>query len=210
MSRLRVFISGQKYFGERVLRLCEKHGFEIAGVCCPLTDGYIYPAAVARGIPIIPSGSLRRESMPDAVDLGICAHSFDYVGRGARYAARLGWLGYHPSLLPRHRGRSAIEWALRFNDPITGGSLYWLNDGIDRGDIESQEWIWLDRSKTASEIWRGELLPLGLRLFDEAFARIKAGEIRRKPQDPRFSTFEPSLDSVRDLYKPDLLLLPGA
>ena len=102
--------------------------------------------------------------MPPGIDLGISAHSFDYIGKRTRYKARLGWIGYHPSLLPRHRGRSAIEWAVRMGDPLTGGSVYWLNAGIDRGDIAYQDWCWIDPAlrlkdpkRAARELWRDEL-----------------------------------------------------
>lgn len=210
-TKLKVFISGQKFFGEEVFRLCQKMGFEIMGVSCPLDDKYIGKSARLWNIPIIPAGTLNAENMPQC-DLGITAHSFDYIGKKTRYIPRLGWLGYHPSLLPRHRGRSAIEWAIRMHDAITGGSVFWLNAGIDRGDIAYQDWCfippeyYLDPKKGASNLWRDELLPMGLRLFEKAFEDISQGIIQRKPQDKRFSTFEPDTN-VKDIYKPDLLMI---
>lgn len=114
--------------------------------------------------------------------------------------------------MPRHRGRSAIEWAIRMHDAITGGSVFWLNAGIDRGDIAYQDWCfippeyYLDPKKGASNLWRDELLPMGLRLFEKAFEDISQGIIQRKPQDKRFSTFEPDTN-VKDIYKPDLLMI---
>lgn len=204
---MRVFISGQKYFAMQVLRLCIEKRFEVVGVCCPIDDKYIGELAARFEIPITPSGMLNGDTFPEGVDLGITAHSFDYIGRRTRYKTKFGWIGYHPSLLPRHRGRSSIEWALRMNDPITGGTVFWLNDGIDRGDIERQDWIWLDRKKTASQIWKDELCPLGIELISGALDSISAGEFNRTPQDARYSTFEPSLDNIKDIYKPDLLML---
>lgn len=210
-TKLKVFISGQKFFGEEVFRLCQKMSFEIVGVSCPLDDKYIGKSARLWNIPIIPAGTLNAENMPQC-DLGITAHSFDYIGKKTRYIPRLGWLGYHPSLLPRHRGRSAIEWAIRMQDAITGGSVFWLNAGIDRGDIAYQDWCfippeyYLDPKKGASNLWRDELLPMGLRLFEKAFEDISQGIIQRKPQDKRFSTFEPDTN-VKDIYKPDLLMI---
>lgn len=203
---LNIFISGQKYFGEQVLRACMEDGHRVIGVCCPIDDKYIGRLAAAFGIPVVPGGGLNCDTMPPGVDIGITAHSFDYIGRRTRYKPKYGWIGYHPSLLPRHRGRSSIEWALRMNDPITGGSVFWLNSGIDRGDIERQQWIWLDKNKTAAEVWREELLPLGVKLLRAALADISNGRINRTPQDKRFSTFEPSLE-IKDVFKPDLLML---
>lgn len=211
MKRFRVFISGQKYFGEEVFRLCQKMNFEVVGVCCPLDDKYIGKMAKLWNIPIIPAGMLNAENMPSC-DLGITAHSFDYIGKRTRYIPRLGWLGYHPSLLPRHRGRSAVEWAIRMNDAITGGSVFWLNAGIDRGDIAYQDWCFIPKEyflnpkEGATKLWRDELLPMGLKLFERAFKDISKGIIKRKAQDKRFSTFEPDTN-VKDIYKPDLLMI---
>lgn len=212
-QKISVFISGQKFFGEQVLRICINQGFKIAGVCCPTEDKYIARLARLHDIPIIPAGLLNYDTMPAGVDLGIAAHSFDYVGKKTRYKASLGWIGFHPSLLPRHRGRSAIEWAIRMKDPITGGTIYWLNSGIDRGDIAYQDWCFVDPKlfvqeprKAASQLWQEQLLPIGLKLFEKALIDISGGTIMKAPQDPRFSTFEPCTD-LKDIYRPDLLML---
>ena len=108
---MEVFISGQKYFGESVYFLCKKLGFKVIGVCAPIGDKYLYRSAISDGVMVIPAGALNAENMPKC-DLGITAHSFDYIGKKTRYRPKLGWLGYHPSLLPRHRGRSAIAYAI--------------------------------------------------------------------------------------------------
>lgn len=212
-NRLKVFISGQKYFGAEVYRLCRRLGVEVVGVCCPVTDRHIRRLAEAEGVPCLPAGMLDANTMPPGVDLGIAAHSFDYVGRATRYKARLGWIGYHPSLLPRHRGRSSIEWAIKMRDAVTGGTVFWLNAGIDRGDIAYQDWCFIDPKlyamdpkDAARELWVGDLLPMGVRLMEAALKDISSGVIIKSPQDRRFSTFEPSTDA-RDIYKPDMLLL---
>ncbi len=210
---MKVFISGQKKFGEEVLRLCINKGFDVVGVCCPPGDKYIGKLAWVNEIPLLPAGDLKADTMPAGVDLGITAHSFDYVSKPVRYKTKHGWLGYHPSLLPRHRGRSAIEWAIRMGDPVTGGTVFWLNAGIDRGDIAYQDWCWIDPklrimppAKAAASLWRSELLPMGIRLYDKALADIQRGVFNRVKQDMRFGTFEPCTD-VKDVYKPDLLML---
>lgn len=211
MEKFKVFISGQKYFGESVFLLCQKLGIEIVGVCCPLDDKYIGVAARRWNIPIIPAGSLTADKMPDC-DLGITAHSFDYVGKKTRYIPRLGWIGYHPSLLPRHRGRSAIEWAIRMNEPVTGGTVFWLNAGIDRGDIAYQDWCWippeyhLSPRESAGRLWRDQLCPIGISLLEIALKDLLNGVVKRRPQDPKYSTFEPDTN-VKDIYRPDLLML---
>ena len=210
-EKFKVFISGQKYFGEMVFLLCQRMGIEVVGVCCPLDDKYLGQAARRYDVPIIPAGTLTADKMPQC-DLGITAHSFDYIGKKTRYIPRLGWLGYHPSLLPRHRGRSSIEWAIRMHDAITGGTIFWLNSGIDRGDIAYQDWCWippayyLEPKKGAKKLWDDELCPMGLKLFETALKDLLNGVVKRTPQDSRFSTFEPDTN-VKDIFKPDLLMI---
>lgn len=211
---LKVFISGQKYFGSLVLyEMIKNPRVEVVGICTPIGDKYMGSMAHLHGIPIMPAGSLNHETMPDGVDLGITAHSFDYIGRRTRYKAELGWIGYHPSLLPRHRGRSSIEWAIKMRDFITGGTVFWLNSGIDRGDIIGQENVWIDPKlysmdvKSAARLlWEGHLQDIGVRLINNAVRDIMDGTVKRTPQDNRFSTFEPAID-VKDIYRPDALMV---
>jgi methionyl-tRNA formyltransferase len=213
MNKFNVFISGQKYFGEKILELCLRNKINVVGVCCPIDDKYIRRLAILNNIPITPSGMLNGDTFPDGVDLGITAHSFDYIGKRTRYKARLGWIGYHPSLLPLHRGRSSVQWAIKMREPITGGTVFWLNSGIDRGDIAYQDFAFIepkymlmDVNKAAKELWREELQPMGVRLLEQALCDISNGVIKKVPQNPKLSTFEPSMD-VKDIYKPDLLML---
>ncbi|MBS1535297.1 MAG: hypothetical protein JST78_09480 [Bacteroidetes bacterium] len=214
MNKLKVFISSQKYFGQQVFRLCNELEFvEIVGVCAPLDDKYLTQIAHTFNIPVIPSGTLSADKIPDNVDLGITAHSFDYIGKKSRYKCRLGWIGYHPSLLPRHRGRSSIEWAIRMRDPITGGTVFWLNDGIDRGDVAYQDFCFIDPAmysiepkKAAKKLWENTLQDMGLNLLRRALIDISNGVIIKRPQKKEFSTFEPNTD-VKDVYKPDLLMI---
>lgn len=214
MKKLKVFISGQKYFGQEVFRLCQSLDFvEIVGVCSPIGDKYLTQLAHLFEVPVIPAGTLKADTLPDNVDIGITAHSFDYIGKKTRYKAKIGWIGYHPSLLPRHRGRSSIEWAVRMRDAITGGTVFWLNNGIDRGDIAYQDFCFIDPKlygvdsrSAAKQLWEHDLQPMGLELIEKALRDIQAGTIVKKPQKKEFSTFEPSTD-VKDVYKPDLLML---
>ncbi len=67
--KLSVFISGQKKFGEEVLRLCLKKGIKVVGVCCPLDDKYIGTLAKVNDIKIIAAGTLSADTMPDGIEL---------------------------------------------------------------------------------------------------------------------------------------------
>lgn len=213
-KKLNVFISGQKYFGSLILHeMIKNPRVNVVGVCTPLGDEHVGKMAYTHEIPIITAGSLNGDTMPKGVDIGITAHSFDYIGKATRYKPNIGWIGYHPSLLPRHRGRSSIEWAIKMRDFLTGGTTFWLNSGIDRGDIIEQEIVWIDPKmynmdikKAAKLLWEHELQDIGVRLINKSVNDIINGTVKRRMQDNRFSTFEPSLN-VKDIFRPDALML---
>src|SRR5260370_29857512 len=86
-------------------------------------------------------------------DLIATAHSHARISREALAAAKLGGIGYHPSLLPRHRGIAAVEWTIKEGDPIAGGTVYHLSDRMDAGAIAAQGPCFLIQDETARELW---------------------------------------------------------
>ncbi len=123
--------------------------------------------------------------MPAGVDLIVCAHSHDFVGRKTRLKARLGAIGYHPSLLPRHRGREAVRWAVHMGDAVTGGTVYWLTDSVDAGPIAAQEHVFIVPGEAPERLWREKLAPLGVRLTLRVLQDLAAGRIVSRRQDAR-------------------------
>ena len=163
---MRLMIVGQKWLGAEVLRLCLQRGDDVAAVSAPRMDDRMAAEAAAHGVPVCQvSGRLDGSWVPDGLDLIVCAHAHAFVTEGARSKARYGALGYHPSLLPRHRGRDAIRWAIHMGDRVTGGSVFWLDDGADTGDVAAQDWCWVRPGDTPELLWRRDLAPMGLRLM---------------------------------------------
>jgi methionyl-tRNA formyltransferase len=204
---MRIFVVGQKSFGAAVFQMLRR-SHEIVAVAAPkmARDGSgdrLYGYAKACGFSPIDAANLRAECVPKTTDLIVCAHSHTYIGRKTRSAARLGAIGYHPSLLPRHRGRDAVRWAIRMNDPLTGGSVYWLDNSVDGGPIAAQEWCWIAPGTDASTLWRKQLFPLGLVLINRVVSDLVEGKIVRLPQNEAVATFEPAIDPPR-LYRPEL------
>jgi len=130
--------------------------------------------------------------VPLGVDLIVAAHCHCFITPGALAAARLGAIGYHPSLLPRHRGRDAIRWALHMHEQVTGGTVYWMNERADSGPIAAQGWCHIRPDDTPDALWRRELAPMGLRLIGEVLAEIAWGMITAVPQDEALATWEPA------------------
>ncbi len=106
------------------------------------------------------------------------AHTHARVDADALAKARLGGIGYHPSLLPRHRGIAAVEWTVKCGDAIAGGSIYHLAERMDAGAIAAQDWCFVKPGEGARELWERALAPLGIRLLD---AGGGAGQRDRRP-----------------------------
>lgn len=126
------------------------------------------------------------------VSLIIAAHSHNFIGRRTRAHARLAAVGYHPSLLPLHRGRDAVRWTVRDGDRVTGGSVYHLTDSIDAGPLAAVQHVLVPRGATASSLWREQLFPLGVQLLRQVAADADAGVVGWTPQDEALATWEPS------------------
>ena len=209
---MKIYLCGSRAFGLGVYRLALASGHQIVGVSAPaFRAGGELPdrlrnAAEVDGVPWLEAGRLSHETMPDGADLIVCAHSHDFVGRRTRDKARLGGIGYHPSLLPRPRGRDAVRWTVHMGDAIAGGSVYWLTDHVDGGPLAAQDFCFVPPGETASSLWEERLMPMGLKLFEAVFADLSAGVIRRQPQDEACATWEPSWDRA-PIRRPDLLML---
>ena len=185
---MRIFLVGQKWLGTEALELIRQRGHDIVGCCAPEGDR-LFKAAGERAV--LPA-QLTPDRLPADLDLIVCAHAHIFVKAELRDRARLGALGYHPSLLPRHRGRDAVLWTIKMGDAIAGGSIYWLDDGADTGPIAAQEHCFVHPGETAEELWRRALGPLGLTLFDRVLADLERGVVNRQDQDERAATWEPS------------------
>jgi methionyl-tRNA formyltransferase len=211
---MRVYLCGQRYFGQEVLRLLLRLGHEVVGASAPLESmpgkpDRLWALADLHHLPLLPAGRLNAETLPPQVDLIIAAHSHDFIGRQTRLRSRLGAIGFHPSLLPLHRGRDAVRWTVRMGERLTGGTVFWLDDTVDGGPIAAQDWCFVRPGWTAQELWREALQPLGLRLLERVLGDLGRGVLVRVPQDHALATWEPSFDRP-PLPRPDLPLIgPG-
>lgn len=210
---MRILLAGQKYFGAAVfMALREVDGIEIAAVSAPVRKekpDRLFAIGETYGVPIIPAGSLNAGTMPDGIDLIVAAHSHDFIGQKTRMRARFGGIGYHPSLLPLHRGRDAVRWTIIMGDKVTGGTVYRLSNKTDGGNIILQKFVFVPPRIDATELWRASLAPLGVALLRKAVEGFRDhGFINGVPQDENLATWEPSIDRP-PLFKPDLLQLPA-
>jgi methionyl-tRNA formyltransferase len=194
---MRITLVGSRHFGVTTLDMLRRHGVEIAGVVVADAEDRLAAAASAAGIDVVVQADPRivvAAEIAERTDLIVTAHSHARISKEALAAARLGGIGYHPSLLPRHRGIAAIEWTIKEGDPIAGGTVYHLADRMDAGAIAAQEWCFVKKGETARELWERALAPLGQKLLAEVIDYAKAHDaLPATPQDEQFATKAPSL-----------------
>lgn len=186
---MKIILFGQKWLAAEVLKnLYETPCIQIMAVCSDREPDRLTTMAHSLGIPVYNDMA----ELPRC-DLGIAAYCQRYIPTDIRSRCGLGVLAYHPSLLPRHRGRDAVRWTITMRDPIAGGTVYWMDDGADTGPIEAQDWCHVLPSETAPELWRRSLAPIGVRLLTETVVRLAAGgRPHARPQDERVATWEPA------------------
>jgi methionyl-tRNA formyltransferase len=194
---MRITLVGSRHFGVTTLEMLRRRGVDIAGVVVADAEDRLAAAARAAGLAVTVQADPRlvvASEIAEGTDLIITAHSHARISREALAAARLGGIGYHPSLLPRHRGIAAVEWTIREKDPIAGGTVYHLADRMDAGAIAAQDWCFVKKGETARELWERALAPLGQKLLGEVvdYAKIH-NALPGKPQDEQFATNAHSL-----------------
>src|SRR5438067_13605799 len=195
--RMKCILAGSRYFGARVFELLRADGADITGVVAPADDDRVAVAARAAGLPVHvlrDPKNVPGEAIAEGTDLIVAAHTHARVSAEALARSRLGGIGYHPSLLPRHRGIAAVEWTIREGDPIAGGSIYHLAERLDAGAIAAQEWCFVKKGETSRELWERALAPMGLDLIARVVGYAREhGTLPAKPQDEQFATKAPMI-----------------
>lgn len=221
MTALNVLVSGQREFGAAVARLVVESGHRLVAVASPAYAGRDAAIPWAYGdddemrhdrlrayarladTAWVESLRLNPTLIPAGTDVIVAAHSHAFIGRRTRARARLAAVGYHPSLLPLHRGRDAVRWTVRDGDRVAGGSVYHLTDNVDGGPLAAQDYVLVPPRSTAQELWRDLLFPLGIRLVRRVLSDLADGRVVAVPQDERCATWEPGWDRP-PLRRPEL------
>src|SRR5262249_19812369 len=153
---MKITLVGSRYFGATAFAALREDSVDIARVVVPAGDDRLAQAGQAVGIPvhvlqnpkIVPGDAIAEDT-----DLIVAAHTHARVSSEALARSRLGGIGYHPSLLPRHRGIAAVEWTIMEGDPIAGGSIYHLAERMDAGAVAAQDWCFVKKGESARELW---------------------------------------------------------
>ncbi len=197
---MRIVVHGQQAFGKSVLEaLLERGDNVIAVYCAPEKGGRIDPlreAAELKSLPVYQPASYRHK--PEVweafaalkPDLCIMAYVTLFVPEEMLHIPTYGTIQYHPSLLPRHRGPSSINWPIIQGDTRTGLTIFWPDNGLDTGPILLQKEVDITETDTLGSLYFDRLYPLGISALLEAVDLVRQGQAPKIPQDERAATYE--------------------
>jgi len=197
---MKIIVHGQQAFGKSVLEALLGRGEEVVGVYCePDKEGRpvdpIKAFAEERGLPVFQPASYRKpqthEQMASlSADLCVMAYVTLFVPKQVLDLPTHGSIQYHPSLLPRHRGGSSINWPIIWGEDRTGLSIFWPDDGLDEGPILLQKETAIRDDDTLGSLYFDRLFPMGVEAMLESVDLVRAGKAPRVEQDHSKATYE--------------------
>lgn len=197
---MRIAIIGQQAFGASVLKAFLERGDVVAGVfCAPEKEGTrpdpLRTAAVERGLPVFQFPSLKSDAARDAlrgldVELGVMAYVLQFAPQDFVTIPRHGTIQYHPSLLPKFRGPSSINWPIIKGEKETGLTIFRPTDGLDEGPVILQKKVAIGPDDTLGSVYFDHLFPLGVAAMLEAADLVVAGHHTETVQDESRASYE--------------------
>lgn len=197
---LRIAIIGQQPFAAAVLDAFIARGDTVAGVfCAPEKPGApadpLRTAATERQIPLFQLASLRSAEAQSSlrglgVDLGVMAYVLQFAPAAFVDSPVHGTIQYHPSLLPRHRGPSSINWPIILGETHTGLTIFRPIDGLDEGPVVLQKSTPIGPDETLGDVYFKRLFPMGVAALLEAADLVTSRRAVETAQDESQATYE--------------------
>jgi len=149
----------------------------------------------SRGIPVVKVRDLNVSAGIEAVrelapDLILVIGWTRLLGAEILKIPRLGCVGFHASLLPRYRGRAPVNWAIINGESETGNTLFFLDEGVDTGDVIDQRRIPIAYEDTCSTLYR-KVADSAVEMLAEHLPLLKQGRAASRHQDHALATVMP-------------------
>jgi len=197
---MRLAITGQQDFGKAVLEAFLARGDEVAGVfCAPEKPGArpdaLKVAAQEKGVRVFQFASLKSDEAKQALrglgaEVGIMAFVLQFAPQDFVTIPTHGTIQYHPSLLPKYRGPSSINWPIARGETQTGLTIFRPTDGLDEGPVVLQKTTPIGPDDTLGTVYFERLFPMGVQAMLEAADLVVAGKQRETVQDESQATYE--------------------
>ena len=197
---MRIVLIGQQDFGKAALEAFLARGDEVVGVFCRPEKPGTKPDALrveaqARGLQVFQLDKLTGDDAHQAMqalapDLGVMAYVLQFVPQELCKIPKHGTIQYHPSLLPKYRGPSAINWAIALGEEKTGLTIFRPSDGLDEGKVILQKEVVIGPNDTLGKIYFDHLFPIGVKALMEAADLVVAGKHQELVQDESKANYE--------------------
>jgi methionyl-tRNA formyltransferase len=197
---MKIAIVGQQDFGKAVLEAFLKRGDQVAAVfCAPEKEGArpdaLRVAAQEKGLKVHQFKSLKAPEALDAMkaagaDIGIMAFVLQFAPQEFVNVPKCGTIQYHPSLLPKYRGPSSINWPISRGDKETGLTIFRPTDGLDEGAVILQKRTPIGENDTLGEIYFNRLFPMGVEAMLEAADLVTSNKHKEVVQDESQASYE--------------------
>jgi methionyl-tRNA formyltransferase len=123
-------------------------------------------------------------------DIGIMAFVLQFAPQAFVNIPRHGTIQYHPSLLPKYRGPSSINWPIIKGETETGLTIFRPTDGLDEGAVIVQKRTPIGPDDTLGSVYFDRLFPMGVQAMLEAADAVVAGTHRETAQDESQASYE--------------------
>src|ERR1700722_2392148 len=197
---MKIAIIGQQDFGKAVLEAFVNRGDEVGAVfCAPEKEGArpdaLRAAAQEKGLKVYQFKSLREPEASQAMeesgaDLGIMAFVLQFAPHEFVTIPKHGTIQYHPSLLPKYRGPSSINWPIIKGETETGLTIFRPSDGLDEGAVILQKKTAISPDDTLGTVYFDRLFPLGVQAIVEAADLVLSGKHTETVQDEPLASYE--------------------
>ena len=198
---MKIAIIGSSDFGKAVLDAFLDRGDEVVLVCCPPDNpkstkpDALKLGATERGITPLQLPSLKGPELIDTMrnsgaELIVMAYVLQFVPQELVNSTKYGTIQYHPSLLPKYRGPSAINWAIALGETETGLTIFRPSDGMDEGAVILQKTVPIGPDDTLGEVYFNRLFPVGVSAMLEAADLIVHSKHTETIQDESLANYE--------------------
>ncbi len=198
---MRIIVMGQQAFGKDALATILDAGTDevVAVYCEPDKDGKpvdpIKEFALEKGLPVHQPAKFGDRVTLDTLashdaDLMIMAFVNLFVPEAARDTPKLGSICFHPSLLPLHRGPSAVNWPIIMGATKSGYSWFYPSDGLDEGDSLLQWECGIDPNDTVINLYFKKIYPSAVDSVLEVCDLFRSGNPPRIVPDESQATYE--------------------
>ncbi|XP_038217336.1 cytosolic 10-formyltetrahydrofolate dehydrogenase [Zerene cesonia] len=204
---LRVALIGQSTFAAEVFKLLQKDGHQVVGVFTVLDKGNredpLATIAVKNNVPVFKykTWRIKGKVIPEILEeyksvnaeLNVLPFCTQFIPMEVILFPKYQSICYHPSILPRHRGASSVNWTLIEGDTTCGLSIFWADDGLDTGPILLQKSFPCTIDDTVDTIYNRYLYPEGIKALGESVNMVANGTAPKITQTEEGATYDPAL-----------------